>query len=128
MTDPQDAGGDTECDVDVPLSPPEGALRVTEDGQVLKHTLLPGIGDSPSLHACCLGEAADTAVHGHGPLMRWNRLVRVGARSAQASWGRGWLVKTGGSAGAWASMRQEGMLHNTTRHTTRSALRGPPAA
>ena len=39
----------------LPMSPPEGCVRIKEDGGVLKHVVKAGEGDPPCLHARCLG-------------------------------------------------------------------------
>jgi hypothetical protein len=48
--------GPPEPPITVPLTPPEDCIKVTEDGGVLKHIMTEGSGESPMLHARCLGE------------------------------------------------------------------------
>eukprot|EP00882_Tetradesmus_deserticola_P015422 GHRQ01016433.1.p1 GENE.GHRQ01016433.1~~GHRQ01016433.1.p1 ORF type:complete len:408 (+),score=180.53 GHRQ01016433.1:412-1635(+) len=52
--DQQEDSGPPQPPMIAPLSPPEGCLRITEDGGVLKHIITEGSGDAPMLHARCL--------------------------------------------------------------------------
>ena len=47
----------------VPMTPPEGCIRIKEDGGVLKHVLKAGEGGQPCLHARCLGALRAGCAH-----------------------------------------------------------------
>jgi hypothetical protein len=65
MEEPQATMDGITDDASIPLTPPEGSLRVTPDGTVLKHVLQPGAGDKPPLHARCLGAQPPGDPGGH---------------------------------------------------------------